>query len=73
MTLGSAAKTTAGTAARTRIHRAWWVAAVSALAIIGAGACATTAGLLVTPLYHEFGWSRGTIGVAVSVNMALYG
>ncbi|MCI2423484.1 MFS transporter [Saccharopolyspora sp. K220] len=60
-------------APRTRIHRAWWVAAVTALAIIGAGACATTAGLLVTPLHHEFGWSRGTIGIAVSVNMALYG
>ncbi|WP_234425502.1 MFS transporter [Streptomyces kebangsaanensis] len=23
--------------------------------------------------YHEFGWSRGTIGAAVSVNLALYG
>lgn len=61
------------TAPRTRIHRAWWVAAVTALVVISAGACATTAGLLVTPLHHEFGWSRATIGVAVSVNMALYG
>lgn len=24
-------------------------------------------------LYHEFGWSRGTIGAAVSLNLALYG
>jgi MFS family permease len=23
--------------------------------------------------YHEFGWSRGTIGAAVSINLALYG
>ncbi|MFB9566711.1 MFS transporter [Saccharopolyspora hordei] len=55
------------------VHRAWWVAAVTALVVVAAGACATTAGLLVTPLHHEFGWSRATIGVAVSVNMALYG
>ncbi|MEV6229518.1 MFS transporter [Saccharopolyspora shandongensis] len=61
------------TATRTGIHRAWWVAAVTALVVIGAGACATTAGLLITPLHHEFGWSRAAIGVAVSVNMALYG
>jgi predicted MFS family arabinose efflux permease len=76
---GTAPGSRTGTAVATappkapRIHRAWWVAAVTALAIIGAGACATTAGLLVTPLHHEFGWSRGTIGLAVSVNMALYG
>ncbi|MGP4018415.1 MFS transporter [Saccharopolyspora sp. 5N708] len=67
------AGTTTEPVQRTHIHRAWWVAAVTALAIVGAGACATTAGLLVTPLHHEFGWSHGTIGVAVSVNMALYG
>ncbi|WP_190819544.1 MFS transporter [Saccharopolyspora pogona] len=64
---------TTETVPRTRIHRAWWVAAVTALAVISAGACATTAGLLVTPLHDEFGWSRATIGIAVSVNMALYG
>ncbi|WP_093423002.1 MFS transporter [Saccharopolyspora flava] len=55
------------------LHRAWWVAAVTALIIIGAGACATTAGLLVTPLHHEFGWSHGTISAAASVNLVLYG
>src|SRR5690606_40845277 len=29
--------------------------------------------LLVTPLHDEHGWSHGTIGVAVSTNMVLYG
>ncbi|MEB3369553.1 MFS transporter [Saccharopolyspora mangrovi] len=54
-------------------HRASWVAAVTALVIIGAGACATTAGLLVTPLHHEFGWPHGAISAAASVNLVLYG
>ncbi|RKT84147.1 Predicted arabinose efflux permease, MFS family [Saccharopolyspora antimicrobica] len=58
---------------RTDVHRAWWVAAVTALVVVAAGACATTAGLLVTPMHREFGWSHGTIGIAVSVNMVLYG
>ncbi|MDA3630657.1 MFS transporter [Saccharopolyspora oryzae] len=58
---------------RIEVHRAWWVTAVTALVVVVAGACATTAGLLVTPLHQEFGWSRATIGIAVSVNMVLYG
>lgn len=45
----------------------------AALALIGAGAFSTLSGLLVDPLNREFGWPRGTIGLAVSVNMVLYG
>jgi MFS family permease len=29
--------------------------------------------LCAPKIYHEFGWSRGTIGAAVSLNLALYG
>ncbi|MGH3468134.1 MAG: MFS transporter [Thermocrispum sp.] len=64
---------TAPTVRRTRVHRAWWVAAAAALAIIAAGAVSTMPGLLVQPLHQEFDWSRGTIGVAVWVSMALNG
>ena len=56
-----------------RIHRAWFVAAVTFVTIIGAAAFASLPGLLIDPLHEEFGWSRGTIGFAVSVNLALYG
>ncbi|WP_030297148.1 MFS transporter [Streptomyces katrae] len=56
-----------------RIHRAWFVAAVAFVTIIGAAAFASLPGLLIEPLHEEFGWSRGTIGFAVSVNLALYG
>ncbi|MCX2180952.1 MFS transporter [Streptomyces sp. SKN60] len=56
-----------------RIHRAWFVAAVTFVTIIGAAAFASLPGLLIEPLHEEFHWSRGTIGFAVSVNLALYG
>ncbi|CAL9476741.1 MFS transporter [Streptomyces sp. enrichment culture] len=58
---------------RPRIHRAWFVAAVTFVTIIGAAAFRTVPGLFIDPLHEEFGWSRGTIGAAVSVNLALYG
>ncbi|GAA2482998.1 MFS transporter [Streptomyces gobitricini] len=56
-----------------RVHRAWFVAAVTFVTIIGAAAFASLPGLLIEPLHGEFTWSRGTIGFAVSVNLALYG
>ncbi|XLE12086.1 MFS transporter [Streptomyces sp. Pv4-95] len=58
---------------RRRPHRAWVVAAVTFLTIIGAAGFASLPGLLIDPLHAEFHWSRGTIGFAVSVNLALYG
>ncbi|MFF7330946.1 MFS transporter [Streptomyces sp. NPDC008150] len=54
-------------------HLAWFVAAVTFVTIIGAAAFRSLPGLLIDPLHEEFGWSRGTIGGAVSVNLALYG
>jgi MFS family permease len=58
---------------RPRIHRAWFVAAVAFVTILGAAAFRSLPGLLIDPLHEEFGWSRGTIGAAVSINLALYG
>ncbi|MFF8958766.1 MFS transporter [Streptomyces sp. NPDC014894] len=58
---------------RFRAHRAWSVAAVAFVTIIGAAGFASLPGLLIEPLHGDFGWSRGTIGFAVSVNLALYG
>src|SRR5262245_18628856 len=55
------------------VHRAWFVAAVTFVTIIGAAAFRSLPGLLIDPLHQEFGWSRGTIGAAVSINLALYG
>ncbi|MFI1504596.1 MFS transporter [Streptomyces sp. NPDC020597] len=58
---------------RGQIHRAWFVAAVTFVTIIGAAAFRSLPGLLIDPLHAEFGWSHGTIGAAVSINLALYG
>ncbi|MFF9041201.1 MFS transporter [Streptomyces sp. NPDC014892] len=58
---------------RGRIHRAWFVAAVTFVTIIGAAAFRSLPGLLIDPLHAEFDWSRGTIASAVSINLALYG
>ncbi|WP_433421677.1 MFS transporter [Microtetraspora malaysiensis] len=56
-----------------RPHRAWIVAAVALVAIIGAAGFRATPGVFITPLQEEFGWTRGTIGFAVSVNLMLFG
>lgn len=63
------------TAAKTtpRIHWAWVVAAVSFVALLGAAGFRSVPGVMMTPLHHEFGWSHGTVGFAMSVNMTLFG
>jgi predicted MFS family arabinose efflux permease len=49
------------------------VAAVAFLVLIGAAGFRATPGVLIDPLHDEFGWSRGGISFAVSVNLLLYG
>ncbi|MEV6313684.1 MFS transporter [Streptomyces sp. NPDC051776] len=56
-----------------RIHRAWWVAVVAFIALVGAASFRAAPGVLIDPLHAEFGWSRGVISGAVSLNLALYG
>jgi MFS family permease len=56
-----------------RIHWAWVVAAVSFVAILGAAGFRSVPGVLMNPLHHEFGWSHGVVGLAMSVNMTLFG
>ncbi|WP_433269377.1 MFS transporter [Actinosynnema sp. CS-041913] len=57
----------------TRSNWAWAVAGVSFVALIGAAAFRATPGALIEPLQEEFGWSTATIGLAVSVNLMLFG
>ena len=56
-----------------RIHPAWWVALVAFFTAIGAAGFRSTPGVLITPLHDEFGWPVGVIGLAVSVNLVLFG
>ncbi|WP_228824833.1 MFS transporter [Nocardia blacklockiae] len=54
-------------------HPAWAVAAAGFVALIGAAGFRSVPSVLMDPLHEEFGWSHGTIGAAVSVNVLLYG
>ena len=56
-----------------RVHPAWWAAAATFLALLGAAAFRATPSVMIEPLRAEFGWSIGTISAALSVNRALFG
>lgn len=56
-----------------RIHRAWLVASVTFLALISAAAFRSTTSILFMPIEMEFGWTRETTSLAISVNLVLYG
>src|SRR5438874_5252728 len=56
-----------------RVHYAWLVAAAGFVTLITSAGFRSTAGVLIVPLQDEFGWSRATIGFAVSVNLVLFG
>jgi predicted MFS family arabinose efflux permease len=49
------------------------IAGIGFVALVAAAGFRSTPGALVDPLQREFGWSTGTIGFAMSINLALYG
>ncbi len=58
---------------RRRIHPAWWIAAVTFLALFSAAGFRAAPGALMVPLHDEFGWSMTAMSLAVSINLVLYG
>lgn len=58
---------------RHRPHYAWITFVVAFVTLIGAAGFRSAPGVLVDPLRGEFGWSRATVGAAVSINVLLYG
>lgn len=56
-----------------RVHRAWWVAAITLASLIAAAGFRSSTGALLEPLEEDFGWSRGTTSGAVSLNLIVYG
>ena len=56
-----------------KIHYAWVVFGVAFVTLVGAAGFRSTPSILIDPLHDEFGWSRGTVGTAVSINVILYG
>lgn len=55
------------------LHYAWVVVAVAFAALLMAAGFRSTAGVLIVPLQNDFGWSRASISLAVSINLLLYG
>jgi predicted MFS family arabinose efflux permease len=51
----------------------WIVAAAAFLTLVAAAGFRSVPGVLMESLQREFGWGRGTIGLAVSINLLLYG
>jgi MFS family permease len=56
-----------------RVHYGWIVAAVIFLTLLAGAGVRATPGVLIVPLEQAFGWSRGTISLAIAINIALYG
>jgi MFS family permease len=58
---------------RGRVHYAWLIVVVTFVTLITTAGFRATPGVLIVPLQDEFGWSRATIGLAVSIGLVVYG
>jgi MFS family permease len=58
---------------RPSFHYAWVVLGVTFLTLLAVAGVRATPSVLFVPLEQEFGWTRSTISLAVSVNILLYG
>jgi predicted MFS family arabinose efflux permease len=58
---------------RPPIHYAWLMVLVTFVTLITTAGFRATPGVLIVPLQDEFGWSRATISLAVSIGLLLYG
>ena len=54
-------------------HRAWMMLAVCFVILLMAAVVRSVPGIILVSLEREFGWSRESITLAVSVNMLLFG
>jgi sugar phosphate permease len=61
------------TLTRSRLHYAWIVVAVTFLVMLLTAGIRSVPGVLILPLEDEFGWTRATVSLAVSINLFLYG
>jgi MFS family permease len=59
--------------ARSRLHYAWVVLAVTFLVMLMAAGFRATPGVFLKPYENEFGWSPGLVGGGISISLLLYG
>ena len=58
---------------KSKLHYAWVVLGVTFVCLLVSAATRATPSILIVPLEKEFGWSRTTISMAISLNILLYG
>ncbi len=58
---------------RQPLHYAWIVLGVTFVCLLTVAAVRSVPGIIVRPLEAEFGWDRAAIGLAVSINLILFG
>jgi MFS family permease len=58
---------------RGRPHYAWLIVVVTFVTLITTAGFRATPGVLIVPLQTEFGWSRATISIAISIGLLLFG
>ena len=54
-------------------HYAWLIVAVTFVALITTAGFRATPGVLIVPLQREFGWSRATISLGISIGLLMFG
>ena len=59
--------------ALSRMHRAWWIVAITFLTLVSAASFRSTTGVMLVPLEDEFGWSRSLTAGAAALNLVVYG
>ena len=56
-----------------RSRYAWLIVVVTFVTLITTAGFRATPGVLMVPLQHEFGWSRATVSLAVSIGLLFFG
>lgn len=56
-----------------RFHYGWVVVAITCLTVLVSAGLRGAPATLIKPLENEFGWSRASISVAISIGLLLYG
>src|SRR5882762_6748462 len=59
--------------ARSRFHYAWIAIGVTFLVMLVTAGIRSTPSVMMVPLERSFGWTRTTISLALSINLALFG
>jgi sugar phosphate permease len=55
------------------LHYGWLIVVVTFVTLITTAGFRATPGVLIVPLQNEYGWSRGTISIAIALGLLMFG